>query len=584
MCFAPKIIIFTSNEKKFLEYNKEYKNIDNKFYNIGGIATIIEEIEDFLFNNKTQKNDSIFLTQSLDQLPSKTENTPSKDTIEEKAINKSDEVELIFEYIDKKEKLILPLLFKPLIDNVSNDNIEKYTNFLYETYSEEYDEIKDLLEQIKPIKNIPIEILSKYYARLFTHYCNFHKDVNKDLRLNIKERHLPFIKTLYKGVKLKSLPLAKDTKLYRGSIISGKEIKNIKNHLAKKIKGLPGSMVFSKSFLSFSKDENEAKKFWNNTDCYKNFFKVMFILEKDDNLGYNLTTHGDIEKISFYPKEKEVLFFPFSSFEIKDLNMINIGKEKRYEIKLFYLGKYLKEIEKDKNIIINGKAIPDSKFKTHLTGLGLIEKEKIEKLNTKTLFDSYTIFKEEIKSIKNVEIKITHKDIKQEDPVKEKVVPDNNVNMMNKKIDMIPNNSLNNINMNMMNPMNMNMMNPMNMSMNLMNMNMINPMNMMNPMNSQVIDLYPEVKNSDKINIVMREITGLKMTMSVPIETSIRGIIRKYLEKIEVEERFLYGKRGLIFIINNKKLDIDSYHPICSIFRNFIEILVIDGRARLQGA
>ena len=363
--------------------------------------------------------------------------------------------------------------------------------------------------------------------------------------------------------------------------------------MAKKIKGLPGSMVFSKSFLSFSKDENEAKEFLNNTDCYKNYFKVMLILEKDDNLGYNLTTHGDIEKISFYPKEKEVLFFPFSSFEIKDLNMINIGKEKVYEIKLFYLGKYLKEIEKDKNIIINGKAIPDSKFKTHLTDFGLIKKEKIEKLNTKTLFDSYTIFKEEIKSIKNVEIKITHKDIKQEDPVKEKVVPDNNVNMMNKKIDMIPNNSLNNMNMNMMiptnmnmmNPMNMNMMNPMNMNMNLMNMNMINPMNMMNPMNSQVIDLYPEVKTSDKINIVMREITGSKMTMSAPIETTIRGIIRKYLEKIEVEERFLYGKRGLIFIINNKKLDIDSYHPICSIcYGDFAEILVIDGRELLQGA
>ena len=109
-------------------------------------------------------------------------------------------------------------------------------------------------------------------------------------------------------------------------------------------------------------------------------------------------------------------------------------------------------------------------------------------------------------------------------------------------------------------------------------------MNLMNPMNSQVIDLYPEVKTSDKINIVMREITGSKMTMSAPIETTIRGIIRKYLEKIEVEERFLYGKRGLIFIINNKKLDIDSYQPIYSIFRNFIEILVIDGRARLKGA
>ena len=43
------------------------------------------------------------------------------------------------------------------------------------------------------------------------------------------------------------------------------------------------------------------------------------INKKDDNIGYNLSTHGDIEKISFIPNEREVLFFPFSSFEIKDI-------------------------------------------------------------------------------------------------------------------------------------------------------------------------------------------------------------------------------------------------------------------------
>ena len=40
--------------------------------------------------------------------------------------NKSEEAQLTFEYIDKKEKLVLPLFFKALIDNASNENIEKY--------------------------------------------------------------------------------------------------------------------------------------------------------------------------------------------------------------------------------------------------------------------------------------------------------------------------------------------------------------------------------------------------------------------------------------------------------------------------
>ena len=72
--------------------------------------------------------------------------------------------------------------------------------------------------------------------------------------------------------------------------------------------------------------------------------KVLFILEKDDNIGYNLSTHCDIEKISFYPNEKEVLFFPFSPFEIKSIKEIYIRNEKIYKIELLYLVKYLKEI------------------------------------------------------------------------------------------------------------------------------------------------------------------------------------------------------------------------------------------------
>ena len=40
---------------------------------------------------------------------------------------------------------MLPLFFKSLIDNISDDNIENYTNELYETYSKEKEEyIKEL--------------------------------------------------------------------------------------------------------------------------------------------------------------------------------------------------------------------------------------------------------------------------------------------------------------------------------------------------------------------------------------------------------------------------------------------------------
>ena len=51
-----------------------------------------------------------------------------------------------------------------------------------------------------------------------------------------------------------------------------------------------------------------------------------------------------------------------------------MGKEKRYEIDLLYLGKYLNEVENDKNIMLNEIKIPDTEFKKQLNKFGLIKK------------------------------------------------------------------------------------------------------------------------------------------------------------------------------------------------------------------
>ena len=367
MYIAPKIIVFTKNKENFVKENKDYKKI--------------------------------------------------------KEIKKQyDDVQLTFERIDKKEKLVLPIFFKTLIDTISNDNMEKYTDELYETYSKERKDLKSLLGSIASMKNIPIEILSRFYSRLYTADSTFHRNINKDLGLNKKEIYLPFIKTLYEGVKFKSLPLSNDKVLYRGSKISNVEINDIKNYMKKKIEGLPSSIVFSKSFLSFSKEKNVAEKFLKDENKDKNLSKVLFILEKDDNCGYNLSTHGDIEKISFFPNEREVLFFPFSSFEIKSLEEKYIGKEKIYEIKLLYLGKYLKDIENDNKLINNEILIPNSKFKEKLEDFGLIKKEILKKINIKKIYNEFKKYESEINQ-KNIstttnkiniitgEINIKHEDI-----------------------------------------------------------------------------------------------------------------------------------------------------------------------------
>jgi len=106
------------------------------------------------------------------------------------------------------------------------------------------------------------------------------------------------------------------------------------------------------------------------------------------------STHADIEHISLFPHEKEVLFFPFSSFEIRDIKEKNIKGQKVYEIELLYLGKYLKDILKDKNLFEAEENIPDSKFKKEIIKFGLIKSERIyNKRSVKILFEKYENYK-----------------------------------------------------------------------------------------------------------------------------------------------------------------------------------------------
>jgi len=398
----PKIVIFTNNKEEFINKNKEYnKIINNPFYNSGGIKTNIDEINDFIIK-PICKNKII--------------------------LNKEDDKQLCFEYIDYKEKLMLPIFYKTLMEITPNDNVEEFTQLLCNKYSNKNNELDLILNSLKSVPNIPLELLSKYYTRIYTEEkSQFYSDINKDLREKKINNYLSYIKVLYEGVKLKSLPLSKDKILYRGSILSNKEIEKIKNYLKYKVKDLPSSIIFSKSFLSFSKDKNMAKYFLNmNKNNNKDFSKVLFILEKDDYSDYSLSTHADIEDLSFF-QEKEVLFFPFSSFEVKDINQIYDNNEEIYEIKLLYLGKYIKELKKDINIKNN--IIPDSEFKEEIIKSGLIKPQTINKETTiNEIIKKYEDYKEEIKNNKNENINIKNiiKNIEKKENFK-----NNDINKMN---------------------------------------------------------------------------------------------------------------------------------------------------------
>ena len=375
LCIIPKIIIFTSNKENFLKYNNAHQNIINdKFYNLGGIRTSFEEVLNFILNTIKYNN-------------------------EEK--EKKKEENLTFEYIDCKEKLLLPILYTILIKTTPKDEIESYIEMIYNKYSQASQEVKKLKESIKFMPTIPIELLSKYFIRIYSNEAShFYRDINQDLRDNKKDMYLPFVKVLYEGIKLQALPLSSDKILYKGTRLLNSEIEIISNYLSKKIQGLPGAILFSKTFLSFNKDRKIAEVFLKSNNCQmNNYSKVLFILDKDDFIDFSLSTHSDIEEFSFSTKEKEVLFFPFSSFEVKEIKKCSFNNEDLYEIQLLYLGKYLKEMIDEKLYIKKNANIPNSEFKKQIIQSGLISQDNIE--NANQLLKNYKIYKNNIYSPNN---------------------------------------------------------------------------------------------------------------------------------------------------------------------------------------
>ena len=372
----PKIIIFTGSKNKFIEFNSDIKDfINDEYYNLGKIQTFFDEIYEFLLNSSWKKE------------------------IEVEKINFDLKIgkELSFEYIESIEDLYLPTYYKSLIKLDRNENFDVITQFFFNEYSNNK-LINELLSPIIGLKKIPYELLCKYYARLITLESKFFKNMNKMLRQEkiegvpgefLSHRIYPYIKLLFEGLKIGCLNSTFDGTLYRAQYLEINEIELIKKYLNKKKEGIPASICFSKAFLSFSTDMKVALGFLKNKPKNENqqLFPILFILKKKDNFEQSLSTYINLENITYYKKEKEILFLPFSSFEIIS---IEDKEHKIYEIELSYLGKYSRELE---SINIE-KKIPDSPFKKYLTDSPLMEREEVERITNVTLVNEFHLYKE----------------------------------------------------------------------------------------------------------------------------------------------------------------------------------------------
>ena len=239
--------------------------------------------------------------------------------------------------ISDKNQLILPIFFPEYIKHPEEREIQFFNKYMLKTF-EKFDRIQDLFSQLVEVSDIPIEIISKFWVRSYTEESDFYRKMNQDLQQNKIKNYLPFIQMLYEAIKKKSLKPVYDRKLYRGTLLTKKEYNKIQSYMNKKIDGLPGALVYGRSFFSFSDDKKVALSFKNNKKSKMKSDEMvgMFIIEQSTG-ERSCTGNASIKEFSAYKAESEILFFPFSCFEIKKIEKLN---DQEFEITLNYLGKY----------------------------------------------------------------------------------------------------------------------------------------------------------------------------------------------------------------------------------------------------
>ena len=206
------------------------------------------------------------------------------------------------------------------------------------------------------MKQIPKELLCKYYLRAYTLESPFYKEMNDELRNGKIDNYIEFIKIIYKGIKLNAFNNYSFNNLYRSICLLKTEVNKIKQLINKK-EG-DSNIIISKSFFSFTEDKSLALKFIEESINDK-YISVLFIL-KNKNQNLNEYTYVNTQNISIFSMEKEILFLPFSNFEIIKISEIKHNNQTIIQIDLNYIGfkdkssiikKFLKESEESKEFV-----------------------------------------------------------------------------------------------------------------------------------------------------------------------------------------------------------------------------------------
>ena len=320
----PKIIVFTSPRRKLGD-----EVLKEKFYS-GVILTSFAQLKSVINSHQIKNEQIIRQSQQL--------------------MNTQYNAKSIFVPIKTKNDLKLPKYYIDMVDRFTTVKNPNFISAMFNIYKNE-PKYNYLLHQMINFPEIPVELLCKYYARLYSIDGDFYKRMNDylvtDNYLSNDIIYEPYIKTLYEGIDKDIFKIYLSGELYCSQTLSDGEIKELwsyKENFLKDCKDLvndlPLPIIFSKSFLSFNKDINEAEK-------YLRYGKNAMLILKAFSNEFDLKTHADIEEFSYYPNEKEVLFFPFSAFGINKFEFNPV--KSLYIIELIYYGKFNKDFDVKRN-------------------------------------------------------------------------------------------------------------------------------------------------------------------------------------------------------------------------------------------
>ena len=389
----PITIIYTSDIiQKKINYNikihyfteEVYSSINDSFFNFGGVSTQLTSCLDFISNFSL---------------------TMKKEFNERKTPKSSFNGCMTFEYVNSLNQLIVPILYNEILNEetkVSDNEVQYFKYLLLNRHGEK--DIVNLIHPLLYVKDMPHEILAKFFTKAYTEQTTFYGEMNNSLQKKKIKEYEAFIRIMYEGLSNKSLSISEDKELYRGSYLSKNEIDNIKlkfkEYKEKKDKSLPAFLLYSRCFLSFSKEKKVAMNFLgsNNDKAYA----VLFVLKNNENVLNKYSSNADIENLSAFTSEKEVLFFPFTSFCLENIIDIDDTEEsgKEYvKIELEYIGRYDVAFDKfKKNISLQNElteefveCFQEQNYSKELLNANII---KVNKQNDKDIeFKKNYIFK-----------------------------------------------------------------------------------------------------------------------------------------------------------------------------------------------